>query len=488
MTSRNPSLYQINTRVLLAGLSRTLGRHATLDDIPDSELDRLAALGFDWLWFLGVWLTGPAGRAVSLANPAWRRGFQELLPDFREEDVCGSCFAVAAYTVHPDFGGNPALQNLRHRMHARGMRLLLDFVPNHTALDHPWVRRHPEFYIHGTEEQLRREPGNYTRLDGDRILAFGRDPNYEGWPDTLQLNYAEASLQDAMSAELEIIAALCDGVRCDMAMLILPDVFQRTWGLRPQPFWPEAIRRARAIKPEFLLMAEVYWDLEWELQQQGFDYTYDKRLYDRLRQGHAGPVRGHFRATMDFQQRSARFLENHDEPRAASVFSPPVHQASAVLTFLCPGMRFFHQGQLEGFTKRIPVHLCRGPEEPTEPELSRFYERLLACLRREEPRLGEWQLLESSEAWDGNWTHDSIICFAWHGPAQTSLIVPVNFAPHQSQCYVRIPLPETSGSAVRFRDLMSPAVYDRCGQEVFSPGLYLDLPPWAYHVFELARP
>ena len=86
-----------------------------------------------------------------------------------------------------------------------------------------------------------------------------------------------------MARELERIATMCDGVRCDMAMLILPDVFERTWGRRPEPFWPRTIERVRKAAPSFLFMAEVYWDLEWELQQQGFNYTYDKRLYDRLR-------------------------------------------------------------------------------------------------------------------------------------------------------------------------------------------------------------
>ena len=486
--SPNPALYQINTRVLLTELSRNLGYPATLDNVPDSELDRLAAAGFDWLWFLGVWLTGPAGKKIALEHAALRREFEELLPDFSEDDVCGSCFAIAGYTVHPDFGGNPALDGLRRRIHSRGMRLLLDFVPNHTARDHPWVSQHPEFYMHGTEEQLHREPHNFTRVasrDGSAVLAFGRDPNYAGWTDTLQLNYAEPALWEAMASELEKISGMCDGVRCDMAMLILPEVFERTWGLRPVPFWPEAIGRARARHPGFLFMAEVYWDLEWGLQQQGFDYTYDKRLYDRLLQGDARPVRDHFRAAMDFQHGSARFLENHDEPRAASAFALPVHQAAAVL-FLCPGLRFLHQGQLEGRKKRIPVQLCRGPIEPAEPDLVAFYDRLLACLRRPEAREGQWHLLESVPAWDGNWTWDSVICFAWLGPAQASLIVTVNFAPHQSQCYARIPLPEIQGKALRFRDLMGTESYDRDSDEVFSRGLYLDLPAWGYHVFEVA--
>ena len=153
------------------------------------------------------------------------------------------------------------------------------------------------------------------------LLAHGRDPYFAGWPDTLQLNYANPATQEAMICELRKIAGQCDGVRCDMAMLLLPEVFERTWGLRPEPFWPHAIERVREQVPNFRFMAEVYWDMEWTLQQQGFDYTYDKRLYDRLRDGHARPVREHFRAEPDYQEKMARFVENHDEPRAAAAFS-----------------------------------------------------------------------------------------------------------------------------------------------------------------------
>ena len=485
-----PSLYQINTRVLLTALSQELGRAVTLDDIPDGELDRLAETDFHWAWLLGVWQTGDVGRKISRENTAWRREFQELLPGFSEADVCGSCFAIRSYTVHSDFGGNPALERLRRRLHECGIHLLLDFVPNHTAPDHPWVQRHPEYYVHGTEEQLEREPQNYTRVTtpgGPVVLAYGRDPYFAGWPDTLQLDYANPALQEAMARELENIAAICDGVRCDMAMLVLPDVFERTWGRRPASFWPAAIERVRARHPGFLFMAEVYWDLEWTLQQQGFDYTYDKRLYDRLREGHARPVRDHFRADINFQRKSARFLENHDEPRAAATFPSGTYQAAAVLTYLCPGLRFFHQGQAEGYTKRIPVHLGRGPSETANPEMQQFYDRLLCCLRHPSVREGEWQLLECTPAWGGNGTWDGFICFAWHSHDWPSLIVVANYAPNQSQCYLHLPFGEIAGKEMCLRDLMGPAVYDRNGDEILSQGLYLDLPAWGCNVFELTH-
>jgi hypothetical protein len=486
METTYPSLYQINTRVWLTELSQPLGRSATLDDIPDAELDVLARKGFDWIWFLSVWQTGAAGRQVSRSHQEWRKEFEETLPDLREEDIAGSGFAITAYTVSEHLGGDGALARLRARLRQRGLKLLLDFVPNHTGLDHHWVEEHPEYYLSGTESDLTRAPINYTRLKrkgGDLLLAYGRDPYFAGWPDTLQLNYGQEDTQEAMIGELVKIADRCDGVRCDMAMLVLPKVFNRTWGIPSQPFWPKAIQRTRERVPDFCFMAEVYWDLEWELQQQGFDYTYDKRLYDRLRDGRARAVREHFWAGLDYQNKLARFLENHDEPCAAAAFSSEIHQAAAIVTFLSPGLRFFHEGQLEGRQKRISPHLCRRPCEPIDEMLEQFYERLLAILRQPPMRTGQWQLLECEPAWEGNWTWDCFLAFAWKGTKTERLLVTVNYAANQSQCYVRLPFPDLGDGQWRLENLTGNATFDRDGSDLQSRGLYLDMPPWQYYVF-----
>jgi hypothetical protein len=365
-----------------------------------------------------------------------------------------------------------------------------DFVPNHTGLDHPWVEIHPEYYIRGTELDLTREPQNYTWVkcpQGDLLLAHGRDPYFPGWPDTLQLNYGNPATQDAMIAELIKIAGQCDGVRCDMAMLVLPEVFERTWNIPCQPFWPQATQRVREQAPAFCFMAEVYWDLEWTLQQQGFDFTYDKRLYDRLRADHARPVREHFYAKLDYQDKLARFLENHDEPRAAAIFAPGIHEAAAVITFLSPGLRFFHQGQIQGRKKRISPHLVRAPQEPVNERLEEFYKRLLGVLRQPIMRDGQWQLLECVPAWEGNWTWDCFLAFAWQGPSGQRLLITVNYAPNQSQCYVRLPFAELDGSQWRLADQMEEVVYERDGSDLQSHGLYLDTPPWKTSVFTLIK-
>lgn len=361
---RSALLYQINTRVTLTQLSGSLGRPATLDDISNADLDRLAQMGFDWIWLLSIWRTSAASQRVSRSNEEWRREFEQTLPDLREDDIAGSGFAISGYTVHHNLGGPAALARLRARIRGRGMKLMLDFVPNHMGLDHPWIDEHPDYFVHGSEADLIRSPRNYCRVatkKGPLLLAHGRDPYFDGWPDTLQLNFGNPELQRSMIGELERIAGQCDGVRCDMAMLVLPDVFERTWVIPADSFWPKAIASVRRKHPDFLFMAEVYWDMEWTLQQQGFDYTYDKRLYDRLREQHARPVREHLGAAMDFQNKLARFLENHDEQRAAAAFAPAMHVAAAVLTYLSPGLRFFSRRAVRGTTD---AHLAASGSPP----------------------------------------------------------------------------------------------------------------------------
>jgi glycosidase len=486
---RYPSLLQINTRVWLRGLSRQAGKPLTLADIDEATIDGLARRGFDWIWLMSVWQTGLAGRAVSRGNPAWRAEFESALPDLVEADICGSGFAISGYTVSDALGGETALARLRERLARYGVRLMLDYVPNHTAPDHPWVKTHPEYYVRGDAEQFARAPENYLHLEtdqGPRFLAHGRDPNYPGWPDTLQLNYGAPELQTARMNELTAIAGKCDGVRCDMAMLMLPEVFQRTWGIVAEPFWPKAIAAVRLTYPSFTFMAEAYWDMEWTLQQQGFDFCYDKRLYDRLRAGSVRSVREHLNAGLGYQDKLARFLENHDEPRAAATFPWPQQRAAAAIVFLSPGMRFFHQGQFEGAQVHLPTHLCRGPDEPINEAISAFYDRLLTVLKETDGfRNGDWSQILPTPAWQDNPSSDDFIVYEWSGKDGRRYLVVVNYSERRGQCYLTLPFLELRGRHVVLADLLGDEVYERDGTTLIGRGLYIDHAPWQVNVFEI---
>jgi hypothetical protein len=490
---KHPLLYQVNTRVWLQERGVALNHAATLDDVPDAFIDEVAARGFEWIWWLGVWQTGSVGRDISRSNAKLRAECQRVLPDLRDQDITGSPFAITEYRVHADFGGDGALARLRDRMARRGLKLLLDFVPNHTARDHRWVSLRPEYYVHGSEDDLAGAPQNYARAGGT-ILAFGRDPYFDGWPDTFQLNYRHGGFREAQINELGGIAQRCDGVRCDMAMLLQPQIIQRTWGERARPsdgsppkdspFWPEAIAAIKRRYAEFMFVAEVYWDMEWELQQAGFDYTYDKRLYDRLIAGTATAVREHLWADGGFQDHSLRFLENHDEPRAAAAFAPAMHEAAAVVAFTARGLRFLHEGQLEGRRVHVSMHVGRRPAEPVDERLQAFYARLLACLRRPEIHEGGWQLGSCRPAWDGNPTHAQFIVSSWQS-GERRLLAAVNYGPTQAQTYAAVGLSGVRGRNFTLVDLMSDARYQRAGDELAITGLYLDLPAWGYNIFEL---
>ena len=314
-----PTVYEINTAVWLRRLGRDLGRPLGLDEVPGCEWDVLAALPVDAVWLMGVWRRSPAGRAVAVAEPGLLAGYRAALPDVREDDVLGSPYCVSGYVVDERFGGPDGLARAREQLADRGVGLILDFVPNHIALDHPWVTDRPQYLLNGCEEELALHPDAFVRIGG-RVFAKARDPYFAPWQDVLQLNAFSPALRDAAGETLIAIGDQCDGLRCDMAMLMTNEVFARTWGDRAGPspeadYWPTVIGRCKQAHPDLMFIAEVYWDMEWTLQQQGFELCYDKRLYDRLVHDSPASVRGHLHADAGYQEHLIRFIENHDEPR-----------------------------------------------------------------------------------------------------------------------------------------------------------------------------
>ncbi|MFI0449604.1 hypothetical protein [Actinomadura sp. 6N118] len=503
--SAAPVVHEVNTLVWLNDIERRFGegRHlgeggqpaegrrageaARLDlrDLPKEAWDELAIPSADVVWLMGVWERSPAGRSIALTDPGLLASFQTALPDLGDDDITGSPYCVRRYVADERLGGPDGLAVARAELDRRGLGLYLDYVPNHVAPDHPWLLDHPDYFLHGDRADQDRDPEAYLAVGG-MVYARGRDPSFPPWPDVVQLNAFAPQLREATAGVLAEIGDQCDGVRCDMAMLMMNEVFARTWGAQagappPDEFWPTVLTEVRSRHPHMTFLAEAYWDLEFQLQRQGFDFCCDKGLYDRLVAGDPGGVRDHLRADLGYQRGLCRFLENHDEPRAAAAFGQEQERAAAVTIATLPGAQLWHEGQLDGRRIRVPVFLGRRPDEPLDTELHAFHMRLLGAVRDSGLRTGDWRLLETT-GWPDNDSHLGVLAWTWTtGRSRHLVVVNLTSAPVQA----RIPLAWTDlgDGTWRLRSLMTDVSYDRAGSDLMGPGLYVALDEWAADIF-----
>jgi hypothetical protein len=239
----------------------------------------------------------------------------------------------------------------------------------------------------------------------------------------------------------------------------------------------------KAKWPEFRFIAEAYWDLEWELQQQGFDFCYDKKLYDRMEHGDAESVRLHLLADSSYQQKMVRFIENHDEPRAAATFPEGKGRASAVAVLTLTGARLLHEGQFEGRKVRLPVFLARRPAETLDQDLAAFYKKLLQETGLDLFRSGDWRLCERS-GWPDNQSCQNILTWCWVRDGERAIVL-VNFSGVISQALVRVPWDELRDKMWRLDDRLSGETFERSGNDMRDAGLYIELGPWQCHLFQV---
>lgn len=491
---KHPIVYELNTWTWLNRLTQETGHPVSLANVSEAELGRLSEPGFDGLWLMGVWRRSPASRQIGRQCAELQDAHRAALPDFAPEDVVGSAYSIYDYSVDPALGGDAGLESFRKRLQARGLGLILDFVPNHLSTDHAWTLEHPGRFVQGSEADFTRDSRSFFRAGkppNSQILAHGRDPYFPSWTDTAQLDYRRAITQQAMAGVLMSIAARCDGVRCDMAMLVNQDTFLGTWGgsfeLSQPEFWLNAIPQVRAQYPDFLFAAEVYWGLEQEekLLRFGFDFTYDKRLYDLLRQGDAGAVRSRLHEDdAVYQGGLVRFVENHDEERARTAFGPLRSRAAAALALGLPGMRLVHEGQIEGHQRRLPVRLGRRKLEPPDPDLASFYRRLFRALRDPVFQDGLWRSIEPRQVAADNGSSHNFVAYRW-GCDSSYRLAAVNLSSERAQCFLPLDLPSLAGKMWWLEDLLSEARYHRDGSQLLSAGLYLDVPGYGYHLFRI---
>jgi len=478
---RHPQVLEVNARLWLARLSAREGGTVSLSTVSSYELEAIAER-FDALWLMGAWQRSPGARELALSTPGNRDAYDAALPGWTATDVEGSPYAIHRYQVDSGLGEPGDLQALRRRLHDVGVRLIVDFVPNHLAIDHAWTVERPELFVRGTEPLSRSRPGEFFSTPRGDWLAHGRDPNFPPWSDTAQVNLRSPEARTALLTELRSIAGAADGVRCDMAMLGLSDVFEQVWGWalpaghdQRRELWSELIEGVREHHPGFLFVAEAYWGLEERLLELGFDYAYDKRLYDLLRNGTAVGIRAHLASSEPRLHRAVHFIENHDELRAPAAFGRERSQAAAITALTLPGLRLVHDGQIEGKRVRHPVQLVREQREPVDEPMVQFYDRLLDVTHAQALHEGTWTLLEvaPSATWDES--HRHIVAWSWAYGAERCVV-----ALNQSDGPVSGQVRQPAGidwPATGWRDPIEPSRPLRATRS--ETGLDVHLAPWA---------
>ncbi|MFQ5820684.1 MAG: alpha-amylase family glycosyl hydrolase [Candidatus Heimdallarchaeota archaeon] len=495
--SNHHQLYEINTRVWLNELNEKLKKQLTLLKVPDEVWTNLIDMGFEWIWLMGVWESSSVDEKLKIEI---KQEMDEALPGWQAEDAFWSPYSIVQYKLNPILGKSNDLKKIHKKLNEMGAKLMLDFVPNHFGKASPFVSTHPEYFIH-TKTAPTRNPHLFDYVSMNYWVAYGKDPYFPPWEDTFQLNYYNPETRMFMIQTLLKIANICDGVRCDMAMLCLNDIFKKTWDwylndqemVQPQSeFCKEAIEEVKSYIPNFTFLAEVYWDLEWRIQQLGFDYTYDKQLYDRLLKltspSSLKGVRGHLLADLDFQTKSLRFIENHDEPRAIAAFGRDRSLAAAVIAGTVPGLILYHHGQLEGKLVRQPLRLRRTKPEPCNEGVSQVYERLLDFTDQEVLQKGVWSLLEVKSAWEANDSWKNILAWQWTLPEKNKLsLVVVNYSPicSQGRVLIDINVDLNMSNVLLFEDKMDNKTYEWEKGQILKQGIFMDLQPYQVHLFNV---
>lgn len=444
----NPHILEINTRAWLKRLEARHGRPFTLSDVPDQFLDTAQAMGFDAVWLMGVWQQSPKAGEIARGSQEIQHQIRAIKPDFNPQDITASPYAVYDYEVDESLGGNVGLQAFRARLKERGISLLLDFVGNHMALDCPAVEQDPDLFINtGTAEPAHHKDW-FFKTEKGIFIAHGRDPYFAPWTDTAQLNYFNPKTREFMLNNLRRVAALCDGVRCDMAMLALNKVHRDIWWefigstLPKREFWSEALESIRDEYPEFTFIAEVYWGLEWEVQELGFDYTYDKVLYDRLRFSSPQDIKGHLGAEHLYQMRSIRFTSNHDEEESLKAFGREKSLAASAIIATLPGARLFQFFQLLGRPARMPLQYVHD-WFAKDDEVFSYYRKLLGIVSAPAFHGGQWSLLDVKP--DGDGSCGNILSWQWKQMSTGKWTI-INYSDAPAKC--RLPLKGVKGEII----------------------------------------
>lgn len=486
----NQTLYEINTRVWLQKFNRANAK-ANLADVPAVFWKDLTKKGIDFIWLMGIWKTCDSDIAKYCFDEDLVHNYKRALKDWKKEDVIGSPFAVDSYLINSALGDNKSLLKLKSQLNKKGIRLILDFIPNHFSASSKLLNSNPEIFLSVNKEFFERDSHTFFKPfnNKEKYFAHGRDPFFPAWQDTIQVNIFSNDARKYLIGTLLSLTKLCDGVRCDMAMLLLNNVFKNTWSgvlsksnvsFPTSEFWKDAIEKVKSKRKDFIFIAEAYWDLEKELQQIGFDYTYDKKLTDLLKSGYVGDVREHLMSDEESQRKSVRFLENHDEERAVTKFGVEKSKAAAIIISTIQGMRFYYDGQFEGKKIKLPVQLGREPEEQPLNGIEKFYDKLISLTTQDIFKKGKWNLLEPLQSWENNDTYKNMLAWIWTLKDEKRLVI-VNYSNMISTCRLKLDV-RGYDESFELLDLLNEVSYTRSSEEVFHSGLYVELKPFHGHI------
>ena len=490
--SNNPRLLEINARIWI----KRFGSDCTLASVPDEEIAKWKELGFDMIWLMGVWNNNKSAIEEYCFEPNLISSYNNALRDWQKEDVIGSPYSIDKYEVNSLLGTKADLLAFKKRLNDAGIKLILDFVCNHFSAKSSLIWTNKEIFLPADENIFKNDPYTFypSPANSKEYLAHGRDPLFPPWKDTVQVNLYSIEARKYLTSVLIELTELCDGVRCDMAMLPLNNIFYNTWiGVikkygfeKPEKeFWEEAIISVKNKRDDFIFIAETYWDLEWQLQNLGFDFTYDKRLTDRLAFGDVHSIIEHLQAEKDYQQKSVRFLENHDEDRAIIKFGRERSIAAAVIISTISGIAFYFDGQCEGRKIKLPVQLGREPEEKQDEKIKEFYRILFRITKADVFRNGNWKLLETNSAADNDYTYDNMLAWEWRLDNELRIVV-VNYNNSTSRCRLKFEVKPNSNELV-LSDLLNQTTYKRSVKEILEKGLFVELKAYNSHIFSFSE-